>query len=561
MARRLPWLLVIVAWALAAPAVERPATLSGTVRNLAGVPQMGARVQVLAAGAAIATVFTDDHGRFSIPRLLPGRYDVRVSAPSFLPTEHEGLELGAGAHAILNLHLTTLFEALQLDLSRTHTPQDDEDWKWTLRANENRPILRVLPDGTAVIAEHGTSHDVSGTMTFVAGSSADGFGGDAGVSTVFSVHQEVFAHGQWSLAGNVGYDSASPAAIVHAAYTHRFNNGSHPEFSITARRYASPVGTLRMSSLDAMALNLRDGMTIGDVIELNYGGEMQVVQFGGQREAFRPYGQLDVHLSPNVVLEYAYTTSQPTSRHAPGVNEEGRDLLDAYGPRVSMLNGAPQLERARHQEVSVSRRFGKHDRVQAAFYSDRISNAALVGAGDASFEPGFLADAYSDTFTYDAENFSTTGWRVVMQHEFSPVLTTTVDYSTGGVLDVDGSGTWEQMRATLHNVRRHALALRLGGTAPRGGTRWLASYKWMNADGVTSVDLFNVSAGQADPYLNLSVRQPLPTIGFLPGHMEALLDVRNLLAQGYIPVVGSDGRTLYLVQTARSVRGGVAFTF
>jgi len=45
------------------------------------------------------------------------------------------------------------------------------------------------------------------------------------------------------------------------------------------------------------------------------------------------------------------------------------------------------------------------------------------------------------------------------------------------------------------------------------------------------------------------------------GHMELLLDVRNLLAQGYVPVMGSDGRTLYLVQSARSVRGGLAFSF
>ena len=36
---------------------------------------------------------------------------------------------------------------------------------------------------------------------------------------------------------------------------------------------------------------------------------------------------------------------------------------------------------------------------------------------------------------------------------------------------------------------------------------------------------------------------------------------RNLLAQGYVPVIGSDGHTLYLVQSARSVRGGVAFVF
>ena len=75
------------------------------------------------------------------------------------------------------------------------------------------------------------------------------------------------------------------------------------------------------------------------------------------------------------------------------------------------------------------------------------------------------------------------------------------------------------------------------------------------------MDLFNVSAGQADPYLNVFIRQPIPRVGFLPGRMQALVEIRNLVAQGYVPVLGLDGRTVYLVQSARSVRGGVAFTF
>jgi hypothetical protein len=61
--------------------------------------------------------------------------------------------------------------------------------------------------------------------------------------------------------------------------------------------------------------------------------------------------------------------------------------------------------------------------------------------------------------------------------------------------------------------------------------------------------------------LNVFFKQPIPGTGFLPCHMDALLDVRNLLAQGYVPVMGQDGRTVYLVQSARAVRGGIAFTF
>ena len=66
---------------------------------------------------------------------------------------------------------------------------------------------------------------------------------------------------------------------------------------------------------------------------------------------------------------------------------------------------------------------------------------------------------------------------------------------------------------------------------------------------------------QADPFLSLFVRQPLPALNFLPGKMEALVDVRNLLAQGYVPVMAQDGRTLYLVQAAQLLRAREALTF
>jgi hypothetical protein len=73
--------------------------------------------------------------------------------------------------------------------------------------------------------------------------------------------------------------------------------------------------------------------------------------------------------------------------------------------------------------------------------------------------------------------------------------------------------------------------------------------------------MFNASAGQSDPFLDFFFRQPVPGTSGLPGHMDVVVEVRNLLAQGYVPVFGADGRTVYLVQSARAVRGGVAFSF
>jgi hypothetical protein len=60
--------------------------------------------------------------------------------------------------------------------------------------------------------------------------------------------------------------------------------------------------------------------------------------------------------------------------------------------------------------------------------------------------------------------------------------------------------------------------------------------------------------------LNVSVHQPIPYFGGLPGHLEATADMRNLLAQGYVPLTYA-GRRTYLMQSARSVRGGLSFIF
>jgi Fe-S cluster biogenesis protein NfuA len=43
--------------------------------------------------------------------------------------------------------------------------------------------------------------------------------------------------------------------------------------------------------------------------------------------------------------------------------------------------------------------------------------------------------------------------------------------------------------------------------------------------------------------------------------MEAMVAVRNLLAEGYRPFLSSDGTTLYFAQVSRSIEGGVSFTF
>jgi hypothetical protein len=141
-------------------------------------------------------------------------------------------------------------------------------------------------------------------------------------------------------------------------------------------------------------------------------------------------------------------------------------------------------------------------------------------------------------------------------------LTATLDYGYGGVLSLNSPDvSLQQAREALAIRERHSMAGKIAGTMPGTHTRWIASYRWTSGPALTQVDSFNASPGQADPYLSFYFRQPIPGTNLWPCHMDAIIDVRNLLAQGYVPVLGQDGRTVYLVQSARAIRGGVAFTF
>ena len=535
-------------------AVEQPGAISGYVRNNTGAPQMGAVVQILGSANRTLTVFTDAAGFYTATGLLPGLYTLKVTAPSFLPALREKVGLHPGARLNVNITLSTLLGVMQLGPVRPLP--DEDDWKWTLRSVANRPILRVFSDAT-LPAEKQT-HELSGTLSFLAGSAAGGYGTGSDMSTGFTLERSIFADGRLSFSGDVGYGSSLPGGVLRTTYSHRLPDGSSPTLGLTVRRFSPSDPYLHNAALQSLALSAADDFTVGDVLELKFGSEVQTVQFMGQATAFRPYGSADLHLSSNTVLEYDYATSRPDLRGEKGFDSAPADLSES-NPRVSLLGFAPKMESAHHHEVSLSRRVGKTN-LQLAGFSDRVVDPALLGTGEVTAAGGFLLpDVSSGTFTYAGKTLDTNGLRFVLQRKFANDLTATLDYAFGGVLDLSKPGvSLQQAQQSLTTERRHALAAKLSGTTPHTHTRWIASYRWVNGPALTPVDMFNASPGQSDPFLNIFIRQPIPSLG---GHMEAIIDVRNLLAQGYVPVLGQDGQTVYLVQAARSVRGGVSFSF
>ncbi len=548
---------MVLGLTLPACAASRLGAISGYVRDASGEPQMGVVIEILGAANHTLTVFSDGAGYYNAAGLIPGLYSLKVSAPMFLPTSRERVGVRAGAAIHINFTLNTLLDMMQLGPARAAS--DDDDWKWTLRSVANRPILRVVTDPGAAAEKQ--DHELSGSLAFVAGSTAEGYGSGPDMSTAFSLERPVFAAGQLAFAGDVGYEEISPAATLRASYSNRMADGSLPSLTISARRFAPSDPKLQNAAMQSVGVSAGDDMVFNDVLELKFGSELQTIQFLGQMTAFRPYASADFHLSPNTVLRYQYASSRPEFCTGKGLGPAADGFTDS-DPRLTVSQFSPQLERPHHQEVSLSRRLGKTN-VQVAAFHDQIDDAALTGAGEVTGAGGYLLpDVASGTFSYDGGNLDTSGMRVVVQHKFSSELTATVDYAFSGVLDMDHPNVaLQNAQQWISTQRRQAVAAQFSGTIHHTHMQWYSSYRWINGPALTPVDLFNSSPGQSDAFLNLVLRQPIPSMGFLPARMELLIDLRNLLAQGYVPVLAQDGHTVYLVQSARSVRGGLAFSF
>jgi len=577
MARKLGWLLVLFAGTSAFAAGV--GAISGIVKDSTGKAQIGAMVEIFTSAAAPgATVFTDAQGVYNVENLTPGTYQIRATAAWFLPALRENVNLRAGTRVLVNLTLNALAGTLQSLPVRRSTSTKPDDWHWTLRSQANRPVLRAVaqnsddnPDNASAGKKEGSAapargeaddHSLKARVAFIAGAEGDGFGSAGDMTTAFVLEKSLFAAGTLSLDGNIGAAAGTPAGVLRASYTQDFGSVSHPTFTVIYRRFATPGVAVENSPYASVEMNTSDSISVADFIDLQYGAAVQSLEFAKRTIAFRPYGSVAMHLSPNFVLQYRYATSEPDTRSPKGFDGAAADLRES-GPRMALAAGAPNVERAIHQEVSASRRLGKTS-VQVAGYMDNIRNAVLTGAGDPSaYSDDVLPDVYSGTFSYAyGGNLNTTGLRVVVERELGEGMTATVDYSMGGAVTAESlPGLWQNLAQSLATNRQHSVGGKLEGYLPVSGTRWIASYKWTSGNAISAVDAFNASPGQTDPYLCIFIRQPLPNASFIPGKMDALLDLRNMLAQGYLPVMGPDGHNVYLVQSARSLRAGLAFTF
>jgi Carboxypeptidase regulatory-like domain len=544
-----------------------PGTISGVVRDSQGVAQIGATVQLLRPDlTVIDSVFTDSKGRYNLAFVLPGRYAVKAMGTSFLPSLREDIRLHSSA--VVNLTLNTLYEVMQWLPSEPRAGDSQpDDWKWTLRAAANRPLLRWLEDGPLVVVSDrsGRSPRLKARLLATGQQGSFGESGDRLSATL----EETPANSRELLA-QVDFDPDSNAGMESMLGFRQDLGFAGSVESVAAVSIHPGIDAGGSEGLDEAAFRTEETIQMGDSLDAEVGSSQVVARFTQNSPntvvAALPFANVAWH-SGDSTIHYRLATAIPAAQ------DLDESQAQAWLPALSTRDGKLALEHGLHQEIGWERRTGSSN-VAVLVFADNISNPMMeamsrFSAAGASAQTGqLLYDPASGLARVAGPSFSTAGMEATVEHRLPKRCQVRASYANGDALRLTASTQQAAlgigMAQLLASARaRHAqtYSISLSGTLDGTGTRWRATYRWQPEDTVTSVAAFSQNA--ASPYMNIQLRQP---IGFRRNSeggngFEAMVNVNNLLTQGYRPYVLSDGSVLIFAQGQRSFSGGIAFNF
>ncbi len=530
-----------------------------------GTPQMGATVSITAENLltfAPSELLTNDRGRFSTATLVPGLYSIKVTLAGFLPAIQQHIQVNDQQTTLLEIVLGSVFSSFDKLRRQPNDLVASDEWIWVLRsASATRSILR-WQDGTIIVegvpnqGEIAQKQSVHGRLDLTSGSdhpgSVSNFADSPG--TAFAYDVAVGERGRLFMAGQFSYEGGAPAGGMVAEWVPSGTMGEGPVTSVVVREsQLGPNGPifrgLRMSHDNQMALT--------DRVSLRYGSDYVAAGLGSTTMAVRPRGEIAVQLSPSWQIAGLIAMSPWQDADGPQSGlQSAMDSLDAL-PTLLMRDGHPVFEDNLHAEIAIEHVLSKTANLSAAVFHDNSSHTAVFGRGSAS-GADFLQDYFSDVFAYDGGRMSSSGVRAAYHQRLSDNLDATIVYAYAGALAPNEDPVEASLRDQLATRYRQSLGGHVSATFPRSRTKISVGYKWIGGPAVSHLDAYGESLFHLDPYLNMEIRQQLPS--FFPGHMEAMADFGNLLAQGYVPVSTGDGHVV-LVPSYRYFRGGLSVQF
>jgi hypothetical protein len=202
-----------------------------------------------------------------------------------------------------------------------------------------------------------------------------------------------------------------------------------------------------------------------------------------------------------------------------------------------------------------------------AAYREGVANGALTMSTPEGFflRGDMLPELSSSSSVFNIGAYQRYGYTATYTQRLGDRYSFGATVGRGGALatnqEIVATGHADELRGLITRAQRYWLRGRFSGVAPGAGTKFTASYEWSDAQSLTPGHVYLTQRLYPETGLNVRIRQPLPLWNGLPGRIEASAELRNLLAQGYLPISLADGRRLVLAHSPRALRGGLNFIF
>jgi hypothetical protein len=548
--------------------------LTGVIRDAEGIPQMGALVEaILPDTGLVASAVTDARGRYRL-NLRPGQYNIKATSALLLPAVRQHLVLARGGRTVVDMTLSTLLAPSGwIPASRRSVNEPSDDWTWTLRSSTSRPMLRYADqktytvdtddDGQLSISSSQQESRRDATGGSISLKSSDGGFGRGGSHQVL-VLTRVDEHGTGSvlradLSGPRTPYPVAPSADVSVGFQRRTMLNGYARTVLSYSGHPELTSGVGQTGLQGAVLRSAERMELGDMIRVDVGSVLREVNFSGNAVAMEPFLRVQAHGPGGLILAYGVTRSRGTE------SIEDLDRVQAALPVAVMRKGHLRMETGSHHALSVAKKIRGEGVIEVALYQDSLQNPLISGTGSLAVAEipaeGFLADPTTGTYRVAGRDYSSGGVRVSFRQPVTHSMSFGAEMATGRALRAAlvQQGSLNEVLAGLSPNRVYAGTAFADGKILRTGTTLRASYRWQPARTLTAVDAFRVSDDGA--YFSCSVRQSLGRLPGLPQGLEAVVDLQNLLAEGYQPYLSTDGQTLYLAQTPRALQAGLTFTF
>src|SRR6202049_4266272 len=247
-------------------------TLSGTITDASGAVVPSAEVEIKNSATGITkTVTTSTEGFYTAPNLLPGNYEVAVSAPGFNTAIKNGIVINVGSQPVFNLVLE-----VGVVVNRVEVSTDAPTVQLTsseISATVNATTVRELPlngrSWTDLAALQPGVSTIQNQPSFSSGSGRGnrGFGQQLSISGARSQQNNYrldgislndYANGAPGsvLGGNLGVDAIQEFSVLTSNYSAEYGKTSGGVVNAVTRSgtnsfHGSAYEFLRNSKLDA----------------------------------------------------------------------------------------------------------------------------------------------------------------------------------------------------------------------------------------------------------------------------------------------------------------------